>query len=86
MKFLIVTLGCKVNTYESNVVRDSFLNEGYEEVKSDADIVVINTCTVTDTADSKSLKIIRQSIRNNPKAIFVVMGCFAQLNKDTLVD
>ena len=86
MKFSIVTLGCKVNTYESNVVRDSFLNEGYEEVKSDADVVVINTCTVTDTADSKSLKIIRQNMRNNPKAIFVVMGCFAQLNKDTLVD
>jgi threonylcarbamoyladenosine tRNA methylthiotransferase MtaB len=46
----------------------------------------MNTCTVTDTADSKSLKIIRQNMRNNPKAIFVVMGCFAQLNKDTLVD
>ena len=58
MKFLINTLGCKVNTYESNVIRDIFLNEGYEESNSNVDIAVINTCTVTNTSDSKSLKVI----------------------------
>ena len=84
MKFLIVTLGCKVNAYESNVVRDLFLNENYIEVEENADIVVINTCTVTDTADSKSLKVIRQQIRKNPNAIIVVMGCYSQLNYETL--
>ena len=50
MKFLINTLGCKVNTYESNVIRDIFLNEGYEESNSNVDIAVINTCTVTNTS------------------------------------
>lgn len=84
MKFLIVTLGCKVNTYESNVMRDALLNESYKEVEENADIVIINTCTVTDTADSKSLKVIRQQIRKNPNAIIVVTGCFAQVNENIL--
>ena len=84
MKFLIVTLGCKVNTYESNFVRDLFINRGYIEVSEDADIVVINTCTVTDTADSKSLKIIRQQIKKNTGSILIVMGCFSQINFEKL--
>lgn len=86
MKFKIITLGCKVNTYESNVVRDSFLNEGYIEVENDADIVVVNTCTVTDTADTKSLKIIRRARRENLNAIMVVMGCFSQISSHLLKD
>lgn len=84
MKFSVVTLGCKVNTYESNVVRDNFLNEGYIETDENADVVVINTCTVTDTADSKSLKVIRQQIRKNPNSIVVVMGCYSQINFEKL--
>ena len=84
MKFLIVTLGCKVNTYESNVMRDALINEGYIESEENADIVIINTCTVTDTADSKSLKVIRQQVRKNPNAIVVVTGCFSQINADKL--
>lgn len=84
MKFLINTLGCKVNTYESNVIRDIFLNEGYEESDNDVDIAVINTCTVTNTSDNKSLKVIKQTIKNNPKAIIIVCGCFSQINPDRL--
>ena len=86
MKFLINTLGCKVNTYESNVIRDIFLNEGYEESNSNVEITVINTCTVTNTSDSKSLKVIKHTIKNNPNAIVIVCGCFSQINPDRLKD
>ena len=55
MGFLIYTLGCKVNTYESNVIRDILLNNGYTEVDKNASICIINTCTVTNTAHQKSL-------------------------------
>ena len=84
MKFNIVTLGCKVNSYESNYIRDLFLNEGYIEDQDNPDVVVINTCTVTDTSDSKSLKIIRSNMRNHENSIFIVMGCYAQINSDVL--
>lgn len=83
MKFQIYTLGCKVNTYETNVMRDALLNHGYCEVslKEKADISIINTCTVTNTADHKSMKIIRGAIRKNPNAIIVVCGCLSQNKK-----
>lgn len=88
MKFYIYTLGCKVNTYESNVIRDNLLNNGYIESnkKEDSDIYIINTCTVTNTSDNKSLKLIRQVIRNNKDAIIVVMGCMTQVNYSLLGD
>ena len=88
MKFYIYTLGCKVNTYESNVIRDNLINNGYIESnkKEDSDIYIINTCTVTNTSDNKSLKLIRQVIRNNKDAIIVVMGCMTQVNYSLLDD
>ena len=88
MKFIINTLGCKVNTYESNVMRDLLLNAGYKEAQENekADIAIINTCTVTNTADSKSLKVIRHTITENPNAIVIVTGCFSQINPDKLKD
>ena len=80
MNFKICTLGCKVNTYESNVMRDKLLNAGYRETEEDiADIYIINTCTVTDTSAHKSLKMVRQCIRKNDKAIIVVCGCMSQV-------
>ena len=84
MKFQIYTLGCKVNTYESNVMRDALLNKGYFEVglKEKADITIINTCTVTNTADRKTMKVIRQAIRKNENAIIVVCGCLVQNKKE----
>ena len=86
MKFYIYTLGCKVNTYESNVMRDNLLNNGYIEVdnKSDADIYIINTCTVTNTSDNKSFKMIRQAIRENENAIVIVTGCMSQIRYNEL--
>lgn len=88
MKFYIYTLGCKVNSYESSIMSENLIKAGYIEAKnlSDiADIYIINTCSVTNTADSKSLKIIRQAIKKNKDAIIVVVGCLAQV-KPKMVD
>ena len=88
MKFTIKTLGCKVNAYESSVMHDLLINEGYEEVKDgeQANIAIVNTCTVTNTSDSKSLKIIRHTIKENPGCILIVTGCFSQINPERLKD
>ena len=82
MKFHIITLGCKVNTYESNYLSESLVSNGFlfcDDVK-DADIVIINTCTVTDTSDKKSLKMVRRVKRECPDALLVVCGCSVQYN------
>ncbi len=81
MKFYIYTLGCKVNSYESNVMRDKLLNHGYiEGNENDSDIYIINTCTVTNTSDNKSLKTIRHVINNNKNSIVIAVGCMTQVN------
>ncbi len=88
MKVGIYTLGCKVNSYESEFVSSLFKKAGYEIVPFNtfADIYIINTCTVTNNSDSKSRKIIREAIRNNPKACIVAMGCFVESSKDNLIE
>lgn len=83
MKYKIITLGCKVNEYESEVISNLLENHGY--IKSDEpDVCIINTCTVTNQADSKSRKMIRNLRKNYPKAILAVMGCMIQNKKDKL--
>lgn len=83
MKFKIYTLGCKVNTYETNVMRDKLINNEYtEDENNDVDIAIINTCTVTNTADSKSIKVVKKAIKENPNAIIVVTGCLSQNKKE----
>lgn len=78
--FYIYTLGCKVNTYESSVIEDNLINEGFTKTnKENADIFIINTCFVTNVAANKSLKIIRQAKRINPNALIVVCGCLSQM-------
>ncbi|MBQ9071794.1 MAG: tRNA (N(6)-L-threonylcarbamoyladenosine(37)-C(2))-methylthiotransferase MtaB [Bacilli bacterium] len=85
MKFYIYTLGCKVNTYESNVMKDKLINSGYiESNEEDADIYIINTCTVTNTSDNKSLKTIRKVLKNHKEAIIVAVGCMTQVNYELL--
>jgi threonylcarbamoyladenosine tRNA methylthiotransferase MtaB len=86
MKVGFYTLGCKVNTYESEVLMNKFKKEGYEIVdfNDKADIYVINTCSVTNTSDQKSRKIIREASRNNKDAIICVMGCYSQLNHEDI--
>lgn len=84
MKFYIYNLGCKVNSYESNVMYDNFINNGFKSCSVDeADIIVINSCCVTNSADNKTMKLIRH-VRNNYEAILVVVGCFIQSHKDDL--
>lgn len=82
------TLGCKVNTYETEAISNLFEQDGYKRVdfKDNADVYVINTCTVTNTGDKKSRQIIRRAIRQNPEAIIVVMGCYAQLSPKEIQD
>lgn len=74
-----ISLGCKVNSYESSALKELFLKNGFTDKD---DIVVINTCSVTAVADQKSRQIIRRERRNNPNAIIIVMGCYSQLNGD----
>ena len=85
MKFYIYTLGCKVNTYESEVIQDMLIDNNYVLGEEDnSDIYIINTCTVTNTSDNKSLKMVRRARRANPNAIIIVMGCMVQANPDIL--
>ncbi|MEG6575493.1 tRNA (N(6)-L-threonylcarbamoyladenosine(37)-C(2))-methylthiotransferase MtaB [Caldibacillus debilis] len=74
------TLGCKVNHYETEAIWQLFKKKGYERVdfEKEADVYVINTCTVTNTGDKKSRQIIRRAIRKNPDAVVCVTGCYAQ--------
>ncbi len=82
MKVSYYSLGCKVNEYESVAIINEFMDNGFELVgfQEKADVAIINTCTVTNTSDSKSRKIIRQAVKNNQNGVVAVMGCFAQLN------
>lgn len=84
MKVSIKTLGCKVNSYESEFVRSLFLKKGYSIVEDSADIYVVNTCSVTNEADKKSRKLIN-SIRNkNKNSIIAIMGCFCEHKKEEI--
>ena len=85
MKIAVYTLGCKVNTYESEYVIKEFLKRGYtltDFSDNSADIYLINTCTVTNTSDQKSRKMIRQARAKNKDAIVVAMGCFTQIRNN----
>ena len=80
------TLGCKVNQYDTQAMRERFEQAGYRTAEFDgqADIYVVNTCTVTGTGDKKSMQIIRRCHRQNPQAQIVVTGCLAQRAADEL--
>ncbi len=85
MKFHVETLGCKVNQVDSEELIDNLIKKGHEfSNKSSAELIVINTCTVTSKADSKSLSAIKRSINNvNSKFVFVT-GCYSELEKNIL--
>jgi threonylcarbamoyladenosine tRNA methylthiotransferase MtaB len=87
VKLWIETLGCKVNTYESEVIKGLFLKRGYEIAfgAENADVIIVNTCTVTNQSDAKSRKVIRALKRLNPSAIMVVCGCASQHHKEELI-
>ena len=84
----ILTLGCKVNTYESEYVMNILKEKGYviKDFTDVCDVYIINTCTVTNTSDIKSRKMIRNAIKRNPDACVVAMGCFIEANKDFQIE
>lgn len=78
-KLKTVTLGCKVNQYETEYVREGLIGIGYEDAgeNDSADLCIVNTCTVTNEGDAKSRQVVRRVARDNPDARIVVMGCYA---------
>lgn len=84
--FKTLTLGCKVNQYETEYVREGLLRLGYREADEGepADLCIVNTCTVTGESDLKSRKLVRQLARQNPHAEIVVMGCYATRAPDVI--
>ena len=86
MKVGICSLGCKVNIYESEVVINLLKDHGYQIVDFDsvADIYIINTCSVTNESDKKSRKMINRAKRKNKDAIVIVMGCYSQVNSNSI--
>ncbi len=86
VKLKTLTLGCKVNQYETELVREGLSRIGYEEAAADqaADLCIVNTCTVTHEGDAKSRQAIRRLARENPHARIVVMGCYATRAPDEL--
>ncbi|WP_381411411.1 tRNA (N(6)-L-threonylcarbamoyladenosine(37)-C(2))-methylthiotransferase MtaB [Staphylococcus epidermidis] len=82
------TLGCKVNHYETEAIWQLFKDANYERVEfeTNADVFVINTCTVTNTGDKKSRQIIRRAIRQNPDAVVCVTGCYAQTSSAEIIE
>lgn len=87
MKAAFYTLGCKVNQYDTEAMLEAFERAGYEIVpfSDDADVYLVNTCTVTGTGDQKSLKIIRRVAREHPDAVIVASGCLAQRDAELLL-
>lgn len=81
-KIGFVTLGCKVNIYESNALKNVLLTRGHEvgEPSKDCDAFIINTCSVTNMADAKSRRMIHRLAKLNPEAVLCVMGCYSQTN------
>lgn len=84
MKVGFITLGCKVNIYESNALKNELIQAGFEvgEATEDCDCYIINTCSVTNTSDAKSRKMIHKAVKMNPNALCCVMGCYSQTNPD----
>ena len=86
MKFTTITLGCKVNLYETESLTSFLENKGWICSDENVDVCIINTCTVTSTSDQKSRQMIRQARRNHPSAIIVAMGCFVQTHENAALE
>lgn len=83
-----LSLGCKVNSYETEAMRGMFENAGYDIVdfKDTADVYVVNTCTVTNIADRKSRQMLHQAKKRNPDAIIAAVGCYVQAAEEVLLE
>ncbi len=87
-KIAVHTLGCKVNQYDTEAMLEAFERAGYQAVsmRDEADVYLINTCTVTGTGDQKSEKLIRRTARLHPNCAIIVAGCLAQRKADKLIE
>ena len=88
MKVALTTLGCKLNYAETSTYERGFVAHGLEVVpwNAAADVYVINTCAVTETAEKKSRNLMRRAHKTNPDALVIVTGCYAELKKEKLYD
>ena len=88
MKYCVINLGCKVNSYECDFIRERLNEKEYSEcsLQDRPDIVIINTCSVTNQSDAKSRHMIRLARRTAPSAIIIALGCSAQNHKDKLLE
>jgi len=86
-KFYIHTMGCKSNQFESSIIKENLTNNGFFEVKNieDADIYILNSCTVTHKSDSEAMYLLRNARHKNPHAINILTGCVAQIEKEKLL-
>ena len=84
MKVAFHTLGCKVNQYETEAMKEQFVASGYDVVEEEdfADIYIINTCTVTNLADRKSRQYIRRMKKQSPNSVIAVTGCYSQIKPE----
>lgn len=87
-KVAFYTLGCKVNQYETESIKNQLLKKGYEEVSFEerADIYIVNSCTVTSIADRKTRNMLRRAKKINPDGVVIVTGCYAQTNSKDLLE
>ena len=84
----ITTLGCKVNSYESELIGEALKTDDWQLVANtaEADLYLINTCTVTQEADRQARQEVRKAIKRNPEALVVVTGCYAQMDPQACAD
>ena len=82
----LITLGCKVNQYDTQAMQEVMLRNGYTVVGENdpADVCIINTCTVTNAADQKARQVIRRAIRKNPDTEVLVTGCYAESDREAI--
>ncbi|MBI4733560.1 MAG: tRNA (N(6)-L-threonylcarbamoyladenosine(37)-C(2))-methylthiotransferase MtaB, partial [Rubrobacteridae bacterium] len=88
IRFAIHTLGCKVNQYESEKIIAQLKSTGWELVdfpSPEANVHIVNTCTVTAVSNHKSRQLIRRAINGNPKSVVVVTGCYADSGRDEIM-
>lgn len=87
-KVAFYTLGCKVNQYESESIKNQLIKIGYEEenFENKSDIYIVNSCTVTSIADKKTRNVLRRAKKMNPESIVIVTGCYAQTNSKELLE
>ena len=87
-KFNIHTMGCKSNQFESSIIIENLKNNGLEEVKNinDADVYILNSCSVTHKSDNEALYLLRSAKNKKPNLITILTGCFAQIEKENLLE